>query len=445
MAAITYAFIFIQYMAVPLWLGFLQSLGILSVFFALICLQRIAVLLIAINFHQETYQDRIDGIKKASDALDHLRDAISVVALANVFDFPKKTIKYNEDGTEIVKKPFYAMYTSRGHPDKPDELGLVLPRKPSVRGDKIPHTASSSAAKPHKNNLFFPLYLSKGHPDQPDQIPGYPITQPENSIHHIPEDISIPISPPNDAEGDYIDSNTQALPASEILDSPIKGDKEERQPDVGNSIENLSQTADQKKAAEALAASTRSNLTAGISIGGPKVRKTDLLSDKNAWKLAEKIFKAVSAGQKQLIFKSFAPYFDSTDEATGAFELFDKEKLGYIDLPRLRQVITHIYRERRNLQQSLSDVSQALGRLNQILYAFSTAITLLFSMPILGITINAILPFTSLIFAMSFIFGGTAANTFECIIFLFVDHPFDAGDRINFDDDHYVVHEVQYC
>jgi mechanosensitive ion channel protein 4/5/6/7/8/9/10 len=63
-------------------------------------------------------------------------------------------------------------------------------------------------------------------------------------------------------------------------------------------------------------------------------------------------------------------------------------------------------------------------------------------MPILGITLTAILPFTSLLVALSFIFGGSAATTFNCIVFIFANHPYDTGDRVNIDGENLIVDEL---
>ena len=65
--------------------------------------------------------------------------------------------------------------------------------------------------------------------------------------------------------------------------------------------------------------------------------------------------------------------------------------------------------------------------------------TFIFALPIFGIQLSAILPFTSLILALSFVFGGSAKNTFDCLVFLFAQHPFDAGDRVIVNDKTLIV------
>lgn len=45
-------------------------------------------------------------------------------------------------------------------------------------------------------------------------------------------------------------------------------------------------------------------------------------------------------------------------------------------------------------------------------------------------------------FAATFIFGNSAKNMFEGIIFMFVTHPFDVGDRLLIDGNNLIVKEL---
>ncbi|KAJ1341375.1 hypothetical protein BSLG_004105 [Batrachochytrium salamandrivorans] len=182
-----------------------------------------------------------------------------------------------------------------------------------------------------------------------------------------------------------------------------------------------------------------------MTIGGAshyqRSSSIDLISDKHAIKLARKLFVALGGTlpchatthpdcKTQLTVDMFRPYFSSDAASKEAFDLFDSDSNGSLSLKEMKHAVLRMYRERRNLFGSLHDLSQALGRLNQILYAFSILLTALFSLPIYGIPLTAVLPFTSILVALSFIFGGAAKTTFDCIVFLFVTHPYDTGDRV---------------
>eukprot|EP00842_Homolaphlyctis_polyrhiza_P001587 jgi/Hompol1/2429/HPOL_002246-RA len=202
-----------------------------------------------------------------------------------------------------------------------------------------------------------------------------------------------------------------------------------------------------------------------VTIGGSKfaakagrAKTMDVLSDKHAIKLARRIFAALYMHSIQstdnttkslptshlnsnpsltteptICVQHFIPFFSDAHIAQEAFDLFDKDGKITMTEEDFKHSLLRIYRERRNLFASLRDLSQALGRLNQILYIFSIILTAFFSLPIYGIPLTAVLPFTTILVAVSFIFGGAAKTTFESIVFLFVMHPYDTGDRVVID------------
>jgi hypothetical protein len=183
-----------------------------------------------------------------------------------------------------------------------------------------------------------------------------------------------------------------------------------------------------------------------LSIGTRKKKPgwtSHLSSDQYAFELSQKLFRSLHDSQTGLIYlTNLDKYFDTPEQAAEAFGLFDKDGNGSITISELRWTIVKIYREKRHLQESMIDLSHALGNLNQILYVISLLTAVLLSLPIYGISINAVLPFTSILVALSFIFGGSAKSTFDCIVFLFVTHPFDTGDRVLIDDKAYIVEEM---
>ncbi|KAI8927932.1 Mechanosensitive ion channel-domain-containing protein [Entophlyctis helioformis] len=183
-----------------------------------------------------------------------------------------------------------------------------------------------------------------------------------------------------------------------------------------------------------------------VMIGGSKyakkIKRLDV-SEKQAVKLGRKLFAALGGTpQQELSISSFSPYFQDEQTAKDAFEFFDKDGNGTLSEKEMKQAVVRIYRERHNLFSSLRDLSQALGCLNQVLYGVSIVITCFLSLPIYGIPLTAVLPFTTILVALSFVFGGSAKTGFECIVFLFVTHPYDTGDRIIVDGQGYKVLEI---
>jgi hypothetical protein len=165
----------------------------------------------------------------------------------------------------------------------------------------------------------------------------------------------------------------------------------------------------------------------------------ELYADQHAIELAHELHSALTGRDDTVTLEELQKYFDEDHEALEAFSVFDHDANGAISLQDLESTVLKIYREKRALTDALGDLSEALGNLNRILYVFSFTITILLSF---GIKIETILPFTSLILALSFIFGNSARATFQCIVFLFINHPYDSGDLIFFDGSFYVVKEI---
>jgi hypothetical protein len=149
----------------------------------------------------------------------------------------------------------------------------------------------------------------------------------------------------------------------------------------------------------------------GLYIGTKEEHKpnltSNLASDSYAIRLADKLFASLQKEDGEIHEQEFLPFFDTKEEAKEAFSLFDKDGNGSVNLNELRWAVMRIYREKRSLATSMVDLSHALGNLNRILYVLTVITAILICFPIYGISINAILPFTSVLVALSFIFGSS--------------------------------------
>ncbi|KAI8064646.1 hypothetical protein BC940DRAFT_341279 [Gongronella butleri] len=137
------------------------------------------------------------------------------------------------------------------------------------------------------------------------------------------------------------------------------------------------------------------------------------------------------------------PYFRTQAEASAAFHLFDVDDNGDISKRELRSGCIRIYRERKNLARSMRDLSQATGKMDLILLVIFTAIWVIIVCASFGVSVGSeLMPLWSAFIAASFIFGNSAKEAFDSIIFVFVTHPFDAGDRVFIATDNFIVDNV---
>ncbi len=90
----------------------------------------------------------------------------------------------------------------------------------------------------------------------------------------------------------------------------------------------------------------------------------------------------------------------------------------------------NVYKERRALALSLCDTKTAVNKLHRFINAIMFMTVIIIWLLVLGIaTTHLILFLSSQLLLVVFVFGNTCKQIFEAIIFLFVMHPFDVGDR----------------
>lgn len=89
-----------------------------------------------------------------------------------------------------------------------------------------------------------------------------------------------------------------------------------------------------------------------------------------------------------------------------------------------------VYLERQSLVHSLNDTKTAVEELNKLASVIVLVVIIIVWLLIMGFLTTKILVFiSSQLLLVVFMFGNTAKTVFEAIIFVFVMHPFDVGDR----------------
>ncbi|KAL2936995.1 Mechanosensitive ion channel protein 8 [Bienertia sinuspersici] len=171
---------------------------------------------------------------------------------------------------------------------------------------------------------------------------------------------------------------------------------------------------------------------------------TQIRSEVEAKAAARKIFRNVARPRSKFIYLSDLVRFMQEDEATKTMSLFEgASEAGKISKHALKNWVVNAFRERRALALTLSDTKTAVNKLHKIVDVIVSIIILL----IFVVNLN-IIPSRSIVFLSSqvvlvaFVFGNTCRNVFESIIFLFVIHPFDVGDRCEIDGVQMIVEEM---
>ncbi|KAM3710931.1 hypothetical protein ACJW31_01G069400 [Castanea mollissima] len=141
-------------------------------------------------------------------------------------------------------------------------------------------------------------------------------------------------------------------------------------------------------------------------------------SECQAKEAAKRIFQNVAKPVSQYIYLEDVMHFMSKEEA----------------LKTMHLIGVKAFRERRALALSLTDTKTAVEELHALLNLLVAIVILIIWLIILRVPITHFLVFiSSQILLVVFVFGNTCRTVFEAIIFLFVMHPFDVGDRCEVD------------
>ncbi|KAK6118842.1 hypothetical protein DH2020_047409 [Rehmannia glutinosa] len=169
-----------------------------------------------------------------------------------------------------------------------------------------------------------------------------------------------------------------------------------------------------------------------------------ITSENQAKVAAKKIFDNVARPGSKHIYQEDLMRFMREDEVLRSMRLFDdgSEQKG-ISKKALKNWVVNAFRERRALALSLNDTKTAVNKLHQMLNALVAVVIIVIWLLILKVaTTHFFIFLSSQLLLVVFMFGNTCKTTFEAIIFLFVMHPFDVGDRIEVDGVQMVVEEM---
>ncbi|KAJ7067872.1 hypothetical protein C8F01DRAFT_978575 [Mycena amicta] len=168
-------------------------------------------------------------------------------------------------------------------------------------------------------------------------------------------------------------------------------------------------------------------------------------SSSESKRLARSIYMRLkSPTRNYLVPDDFRPAFATKEAADAAFRVFDKDNNGDLSRAEIKTTLVKVYKERRFLARAMRDVGAALKSLDFILVFFALGIQFFISLSVFGVNITSSLTSVySLVVAASFIFKTAASSTFDSIMFLFVTHPFDTGDRCFIDDEVMVVKKME--
>ncbi|KAL0696546.1 hypothetical protein Bca4012_063726 [Brassica carinata] len=173
-------------------------------------------------------------------------------------------------------------------------------------------------------------------------------------------------------------------------------------------------------------------------------KATQIRSENEAKQAARKIFQNVAMPGSRYIYIEDFMRFLTEDESERAMNLFEEASESHrISKSCLKNWVVNAFRERRALALTLNDTKTAVNRLHRIINILVSIVIIIIWLLILGIaTTKFLLVISSQLLLVVFVFGNSCKNLFEAVIFVFVNHPFDVGDRCEIDGVQMIVEEM---
>lgn len=173
-------------------------------------------------------------------------------------------------------------------------------------------------------------------------------------------------------------------------------------------------------------------------------RHGDLSSEKRAVDLANDLYeKLVPNNRDHLTMDDFANFVVASD-LEAAFHVFDKGGDGNVDRAELKGVVLDLYEQRRLVSLGLSNNNLIIEKLDLILLSVALFLTFTFSIPVFELGGAAVFAIFGLLWtSLGFLFQSTAKQCFEAIVFVFVEHAYDVGDRVVVDNEYLTVERVE--
>lgn len=182
--------------------------------------------------------------------------------------------------------------------------------------------------------------------------------------------------------------------------------------------------------------------------GGPQLILTSVdgeEEDEAIHELAEGLFRGLCSGEPTrdtVVLEDFKKGLAAQD-AQRLYGIIDQDNNGDVSLREFEEFLQHLYNERDLLSQCLSSNDQLLARLDSLGFAIVVAVTAAMCLPIFNVSwaTGIFTSITSLIAVKAF-FESSILSIFDTIVFIFVSHPFDAGDVVLLDGIKYKVKHI---
>ncbi|KAI2615838.1 hypothetical protein GGR54DRAFT_251748 [Hypoxylon sp. NC1633] len=163
-----------------------------------------------------------------------------------------------------------------------------------------------------------------------------------------------------------------------------------------------------------------------------KVVSELLRNSVSAQVLARRLFRTFAKpGAEVLTPHDLNPAFPTPEDAEAAFLVFDRDLNGDVSMEELEAFCDEVHREKKAIAASLKDLDSVITKLDRVFFFIIFIIAVIVFISIISASTAAALTSASTtLLGLAWVLQATAQEFLQSIIFVFVKHPFDVGDRV---------------
>ncbi|KAG5982058.1 hypothetical protein E4U55_002318 [Claviceps digitariae] len=163
-----------------------------------------------------------------------------------------------------------------------------------------------------------------------------------------------------------------------------------------------------------------------------KVVSELLRNTSSAHTLARLIYRSLVREDRDTVYPDdMELVFNTKEEIDAAFGVFDKDLNGDISIEEFEAVCNEIHLEKKAIAASLKDLDSVIQKLDKVFVCVILIIsTIVFVSIFSSSTAAGLASASTSILGLAWVLQATAQEFLQSIIFVFVKHPFDVGDRV---------------
>ncbi|KAI1305674.1 hypothetical protein F5Y03DRAFT_355540 [Xylaria venustula] len=165
----------------------------------------------------------------------------------------------------------------------------------------------------------------------------------------------------------------------------------------------------------------------------PRKVVSELLRNSNtAQVLARRLFRTFAQeGSDVLTPSDLNSAFPDPEYAEAAFMVFDRDLNGDVSMEELEAFCDEVHREKKAIAASVKDLDSVITKLDRVFFVVIFIIAVIvFIATISPYTAAALASAGTAVLGLAWVLQATAQEFLQSIIFVFVKHPFDVGDRV---------------